>query len=46
VPLPPIPVVGDDDRRAVLATCGSSAFVDLRDAAILQHRAPLRTGFR
>lgn len=36
VPLPPVPVVDDDALRAVLATCGTGSFVDLRDAAILR----------
>ena len=36
VPLPPVPVVDDDALRAVLNTCGSGTFVDLRDAAILR----------
>lgn len=36
VPLPPVPVVNDDDLRAVLATCNNGTFIDLRDAAILR----------
>lgn len=36
VPLPPVPVIADQDLRAVLATCSAATFVDLRDAAILR----------
>jgi len=36
VPLPPVAVVTDDVLKAVLATCSTGSFVDLRDAAILR----------
>lgn len=36
VPLPPVDVVPDDHLRAVLATCATGTFVDLRDAAIIR----------
>jgi site-specific recombinase XerD len=36
VPLPPVPVISDDQLRAVLATCSTGSFVDLRDLAILR----------
>jgi site-specific recombinase XerD len=36
VPLPPVPVIADNDLKAVLDTCTAGSFVDLRDAAILR----------
>jgi site-specific recombinase XerD len=36
VPLGPVPVIPDEDLRAVLATCGAGSFIDLRDAAIVR----------
>jgi integrase len=44
VPEPPVPVLTDDDLRALLATCAGRSFEDRRDAALL--RTLLDTGVR
>jgi site-specific recombinase XerD len=36
VHLPPAPVIGDAELRAVLGTCATGSFVDLRDAAMIR----------
>jgi site-specific recombinase XerD len=36
VPVQPVAVLSDDDVRALLATCKSRSFEDLRDAALLR----------
>jgi len=36
VELPPVPVIPDDQLRAVLATCKTGSYVDLRDLAIMR----------
>ncbi len=44
VPVRPVPVLDDDQLRAVLATCGRRDFEDLRDQAII--RLLVDTGMR
>src|SRR5512132_2129211 len=44
VPVQPVAVLTDDDVRALLATCSSRSFEDLRDSAIL--RLLVDTGLR
>jgi site-specific recombinase XerC len=36
VPLAPTPIAADEDLTAILATCRTASFVDLRDAAIIR----------